>query len=180
MSPSTLLLLLVSCWSTTALRVDQSLLRMGPAPAIAKPKTITRQKTGGGGPGGGGGTPTVQIAKPKLKRVVEDVPMWKVHLLGDEEYEEDPVSRFPHPRCNHVVFSRIFFCRNLPFQVCTVLKQVVPDIENDRQAAERYKEAMLHGKSLLVVAPKEHAEAYVEQLARADPEMIVFAEATEE
>jgi hypothetical protein len=68
----------------------RSFVQCGPAPAIAKPKTITRQKSaGGGGPGGGG--PTVQIAKPKLKRVVEDVPMWKVLLLGDNDYEEDPV-----------------------------------------------------------------------------------------
>ena len=51
------------------------------APAIAKPKTITRQKTSGGKGGGGGGGASVEIAKPKLKRVVEDVPMWKVILL---------------------------------------------------------------------------------------------------
>ena len=96
MMPSKLFVLLgVLVSSCSALRVDPSLLRMGPAPAIAKPKTITRQKTGGGGPGGGGGTPTIQVAKPKLKRVVEDVPMWKVNLLGDAEYEEDPVRLSP-------------------------------------------------------------------------------------
>ena len=64
--------------------------------------------------------------------------------------------------------------------MCDVLKAIVPDIANDRQAQERYQEAQQHGKSLLLVAPKEHAEAYVEQLARADPDMIVFSEAVEE
>ena len=66
----------------------------GPAPAIAKPKTITRQKTGGPGGGGGGGAGAVQTAQPKLKRIVEDVPMWKVILLGDNEYEQDPVRAY--------------------------------------------------------------------------------------
>lgn len=64
------------------------------APAIAKPKTVTRQKTSGGGPGGGGGgAGAVQTAQPKLKRIIEDIPMWKVVLLGDSEYEEDPVCK---------------------------------------------------------------------------------------
>ena len=86
-----------------ALQIDAAMLRTapaaarcsgifcGPAPAIAKPKTITRQKTGGPGGGGGGGAGAVQTAQPKLKRIVEDVPMWKVILLGDNEYEQDPV-----------------------------------------------------------------------------------------
>jgi len=126
------------------------------APQIAKPKTQTKQtfKTAGGGGGGGGGAPGAQIAKPKRKAHVEDVPMWKVILLSDEEYEQDPV--------------------------CSVLVSVIPGIENDRQAGERYQEAMSTGRSLLVVQPKEQAEFYVEQLARCDPEMIVFSQIEEE
>ena len=69
--------------------------------------------------------------------------MWKVILLGDEEYEEDPV--------------------------CEVLKAVIPEIDNLRQAAEKYQEAQATGKALLLVVPKEQAEHYVEQLVRADP-----------
>lgn len=65
-------------------------------------------------------------------------------------------------------------------QVCTVLQGVIPEISNERQAKERYEEAQLTGKSLLVTVPKEHGELYVEQLARADPEMIVFATIEEE
>ena len=47
-------------------------------------------------------------------------------------------------------------------QVITVLTSVIPDIQNDRQAKERYIEAQNTGKSLLIVVPKELGEAYVE------------------
>ena len=145
-------------------------LRLGAAPivqrralspicgATAQPetKTRTRQKTsdGGGKGGGGGGAPTAAVAKPKRKTHIEDVPMWKVILLGDDEYEED--------------------------SVCTVLHQVIPDIENQRQARERYEEAMSTGRSLLLIQPKEQAEFFVEQLARCDPQMVVYSKLEEE
>ena len=61
-----------------------------------------------------------------------------------------------------------------------MLKEVIPEIENLRQAQEKYDEAQKTGKSLLLIANKELGEAYIEQLARADPEMIVFAEMEEE
>ena len=61
-----------------------------------------------------------------------------------------------------------------------MLKSVIPDIQNDRQATERYIEAQNTGKSLLIVVPKELGEAYVEQLARCDPQMIVYADLEEE
>ena len=74
---------------------------------------------------------------------------------GDEAYEPDPV--------------------------CDVLVKVIPDIENVVQAKDKYEEAMGPvGKSLLMICPKEHAEGYAEQLIRADPEMMVFAEIEEE
>lgn len=130
-------------------------IRCQASPQIAKPKTVTKQKTSGPGGGGGkGGGGAAQIAKPKRKAHVEDIPMWKVILLSDEEYVED--------------------------LVCTVLKSIIPGIENDRQAAERYQEAMKSGRSLLITQPKEQAEFYVEQLARCDPDMIVFSTIEEE
>ena len=70
----------------------------------------------------------------------------------DEEYEDDPV--------------------------CEVLQVVIPDIENFKQAKEKYDEAESTGKSMLIVVPKERAEAYVEQLIRAEP--MVYAESEEE
>jgi len=128
-------------------------LRMqGAAPA--KPKTRTRQVTRGpdSGDGKGKGGPAASVAKPKLKRNTEDIPLWNVFLLGDEEYEQDPV--------------------------CEVLLNIVPDIANLRQAAEKYEEAEKTGKALLITVPKELGEAYVEQLIRADP--MVYAEIKQE
>ena len=65
-------------------------------------------------------------------------------------------------------------------QVCTVLKEVIPEIADLRQAQEKYDEAQKLGKSLLLIVNKELGEAYVEQLARADPEMIVYADLEKE
>ena len=123
--------------------------------APAKPKTQTKSKTftqGGDGGGKGKGGGAVETAKPITKRTTEECPMWKVLLLGDDEYEEDPV--------------------------CEVLEAVMPNIENQRTAKEHYDEAQAHGKSMLIVVAQELAEAYVEQLQRADP--MVFAEIEEE
>ena len=125
--------------------------------ATAQPetKTRTKQKTSSGSPGGGGGgAPKAAAAKPKRKTHVEDVPLYKVILLSDTEYEQDAV--------------------------CSVLSSVIPEIENDRQALERYEEAMKTGRSLLQTVPQEQAEFYVEQLARADPQMIVYSTMEEE
>ena len=162
-----LLLVALSLGSVQALRIGavgrpcgvggvarSSVPRCG-ATAQPETKTRTRQKTSdGGGKGGGGGAPTAAIAKPKRKTHIEDVPMWKVILLSDNEYEPDAV--------------------------CSVLISVVPEISNDRQAKERYDEAMMTGRSLLVTQPKEQAEVYVEQLARCDPQMIVYSTIEEE
>jgi len=123
--------------------------QLAPAPQKTKQKVKTNDP-GNGGKGGGGGAPSAAIAKPIRKAHTEDVPLYKVLLLGDDEYEEDPV--------------------------CEVLNQVIPEITNLRQAQERYDEAQKTGKSLLLIVNKELGEAYVEQLARADPEMIVYAD----
>ena len=61
------------------------------APAPLKQKTKQTTDGGGKGPGGGGGGAQLQIAKPKRKLEREDVPLFKVLLLGDAEYIEDNV-----------------------------------------------------------------------------------------
>lgn len=62
---------------------------------LAMPETKTKQRVSTGDPGGGGGkgggSPSLQIAQPKRKVESEDCPLWKVILLGDEDYESDPV-----------------------------------------------------------------------------------------
>ena len=125
--------------------------QLAPAPTKTRQKTYTND---GGGGKGGGGAPSAAIAKPKRKAHTEEVPLYKVILLGDNEYEEGPV--------------------------CSVLHSVIPEIENLRQATEKYDEAQNTGKALLIVVNKELGEAYVEQLARFDPEMIVYADLEEE
>ena len=51
--------------------------QLGAGPAIAKPKTITRQKVGPGG-GKGGGAPKAAAAKPLVKKKEAMEPKWKV------------------------------------------------------------------------------------------------------
>merc|ERR1711924_153013 len=123
--------------------------------AIAKPKTKQVTKTGPPQVAKPQNAQKVTPAKAVPKQQTEDVPMWKVILLGDDEYEEEPV--------------------------CEVLKNVIPDIENIMQAKQKFAEAQgPAGKSLLIIVPQEHAEGYVEQLIRADPEHLVFAEIEQE
>jgi hypothetical protein len=62
-------------------------MQLAPAPT----KTRTIQTTDGGGGGKGRSGPAAVVAKPKRKANTEETPMWKVILLGDEEYEEEPV-----------------------------------------------------------------------------------------
>ena len=71
------------------LRCAPAQAQLAPAPQKTRQKTVTTGPGGGGGKGGG--APTVNIAKPKRKAHTEDVPLYKVILLGDAEYEEDPV-----------------------------------------------------------------------------------------
>ena len=125
--------------------------RMQAAP-MTQTKTKSKVFTQGGDGGKGKGGGAVETAKPITKRATEECPMWKVLLLGDDEYEEDPV--------------------------CEVLEAIMPNIENQRVAREHFDEAQAQGKSMLILVPEEIAEAYVEQLQRADP--MVFAEIEEE
>lgn len=137
-------------WTTPSTQLRARVVAAGAAPQIAKPKTIIKPKTGGAKPA----TPDQKLAtaQPKLQRKSEDCPMWKVLLLGDEEYEEDPV--------------------------CEVLLAVIPEIENRAQAGDKYQEAQASGKALLLTVPKEQAEHYVEQLIRSEP--MVYGEIEED
>ncbi|CAM9280974.1 unnamed protein product, partial [Phaeothamnion confervicola] len=119
-------------------KVGKSKVSLGRAiPQIAQPKTEAAQAT-----------KAAQAAKPKQKQQTEEeeVPMFKVILLGDEGYERA-----------HVVMSL----------------QIVPDTDNVR-AAEIYDEAQTTGKGLCGIYPEEHAELYVQQLTRAEP--MIFAD----
>ncbi|KAF6004343.1 hypothetical protein F1559_000437 [Cyanidiococcus yangmingshanensis] len=80
-------------------------------------------------------------AKPKTKRVTdtEFVPMWKVILLGDEEYKE-----------KHVVES---------------LVKTIPKMDKE-EARRIYKEAQALGESVVTVVAQEHAEFYATMLRR--------------
>ncbi|EOD15408.1 hypothetical protein EMIHUDRAFT_245546 [Emiliania huxleyi CCMP1516] len=129
-----------------AQRAAAATMQLAPAPA----KTKTRQVTDGGGSGKGGSGPAAIVAKPKLMKNTEEVPMHKVILLGDEDYEEEPV--------------------------CEALVRVIPDLKGE--AKEKYLEAQKTGKSLLIVVPFETGEFYQEQLAREDP--MIFAELEQE
>ena len=73
-----LLLLAALASAASGLRVGP--VRMGPSPSIAKPKTQIKQRTFGGTGDGGGPAPGAKaaIARPKMKRATEEVPLWKV------------------------------------------------------------------------------------------------------
>lgn len=61
-----------------------------PAPATkTKRKVVTKPKVASPGPAKP--AQKTNIAKPKRQTSSAYIPMWKVLLLGDEEYEEDPV-----------------------------------------------------------------------------------------
>ncbi len=153
-----LVLVVAACSSCSALQLGGAarcssrarVTMAGAAPAVPKTKTVTR--TAPPQVGKPAQKQKVQNAKPAMKKESAPTPMWKVIMLGDEEYEVDPV--------------------------CDVLKTVIPDIENFQQAKEKYDECESTGKAMLLVVPKEHAEAYVEQLIRAEP--MVYAEIEEE
>lgn len=79
-------------------------------------------------------------ARPTRKTQADEVPMYKVILLGDEEYEE-----------GHVVTQLQ--------KVCQI---------NKNEAARIFAEAQATGSSVVCVVPEEHAEFYVQQLVRND------------
>ena len=77
----------------------------------------------------------------------EDAPMFRLFLLGDEEYDQE-----------HVV-TRIY--------------EIVEDCSED-SAAELFKAAYQGGEAMIGKYPREIAETYGEQLTRSDP--IIYAD----
>ena len=74
------LLVLVALQAPGAAGFRVAPVRMGPSPSIAKPKTQIKQRTFGGTGDGGGPAPGAKqaIARPKMKRATEGIPLWKV------------------------------------------------------------------------------------------------------
>ncbi|GJD05776.1 hypothetical protein Gasu2_02270 [Galdieria sulphuraria] len=78
-------------------------------------------------------------AKPKRKTQQEFVPMYKVILLGDEEYDQ--------------------------VAVVQALLKVIPKMEQ-AEARRIFHEAQSTGESIICIVEKEHAEFYAQQLKR--------------
>jgi len=121
--------------------------------AIAKPQVKTEIKT-----------KTTQKSKQASKRRVrssdpvhrrdddfEDAPMYKLMLLGDEEYDQA-----------HVIE-----------RLCVILEEMDED-----QASSVFDQAQISGKAMCGKYPFEHAEMYKEQLVRSDP--MIYSDLEEE
>ncbi len=121
--------------------------------AIAKPKvgvkveTVTKQKV-----------KSVERQKSKSSDPInrreekfEDAPLFKVMLIGDEDYDQA-----------HVVE-----------RMCEILEDM-----DENHAATVFKSAQQSGKAMCGKYPLEHAEMYKEQLIRSDP--MIFSDVEEE
>jgi hypothetical protein len=93
-------------------------MQLAPAPT----KTRTFQTTDGGGGGKGGAGPAAVVAKPKRKANTEETPMWKVILLGDEDYEEEPV----RPICQLARRKPAATSLRLPVYTCASTPRMPP------------------------------------------------------
>eukprot|EP00551_Chaetoceros_affinis_P006671 CAMPEP_0203671186 /NCGR_PEP_ID=MMETSP0090-20130426/7040_1 /ASSEMBLY_ACC=CAM_ASM_001088 /TAXON_ID=426623 /ORGANISM="Chaetoceros affinis, Strain CCMP159" /LENGTH=173 /DNA_ID=CAMNT_0050536197 /DNA_START=108 /DNA_END=629 /DNA_ORIENTATION=- len=121
--------------------------------AIAKPKvgvkveTVTKQKA-----------KSVSRQKSRTSDPIsrreekfEDAPLFKVLLIGDEDYDQA-----------HVIE-----------RMCEILEDM-----DESQAASVFKSAQQSGKAMCGKYPLEHAEMYKEQLIRSDP--MIFSDVEEE
>ena len=116
-----------------------------PAPKIGRPKTSVKKST----PIFNEPSPTPEtesdagLTRPKMKRKTdtEFVPMWKVILIGDEEYEE----RY----------------------VVQVLVKNIPKLDKN-EARRIYHEAQTQGEALIIVVAQEHAEFFATMLKRSE------------
>mmetsp|Transcript_13801 Transcript_13801/g.18432 ORF Transcript_13801/g.18432 Transcript_13801/m.18432 type:complete len:146 (+) Transcript_13801:51-488(+) len=122
------------------------------APQLAKAKVSLKKDTVLAGPPQKAAGKT-DAAKPKRKTVgdLEEVPMFKVFLLGDDDYDQE--------------------------HICKSLCDIVEDM-NIKQAEEIFQQAQNGGQALICVVCKEHAEHYVEQLLRREP--MIFSELEED
>lgn len=108
--------------------------------SIAAPKPESKQEV-----------ETKKVTKTKRATEIEDAPMFKVLLIGDEEYNRE-----------HVVMS---------------IQSIIPETDNTR-AAEIFEEAQEAGKGFCGTYPEEEAELYVEQFTRCEP--IIYADMEKE
>jgi ATP-dependent Clp protease adapter protein ClpS len=109
------------------------------SPQIAKPKVnignpVSQPQTAAGKPK----TATPDL-KPKQKTQDDETPMYKVILLGDNDYEQ-----------SHVVTS---------------ITKTIPSVKKE-EAIRCFVEAQMTGSSLIITVTEEHAEHYVQQLKR--------------
>mmetsp|Transcript_40113 Transcript_40113/g.107548 ORF Transcript_40113/g.107548 Transcript_40113/m.107548 type:complete len:154 (-) Transcript_40113:54-515(-) len=111
--------------STFSLKVDLGKSFSFAQPEAAKAKTGTKTAS--------------PKATPIEKTQDEDIPLFKVILLGDKEYEEA-----------HVV---------------TQITKLIPSVKEEA-ATRNYVEAQTTGSSVIILCPEEHAEHYVQQLRR--------------
>mmetsp|Transcript_1049 Transcript_1049/g.1369 ORF Transcript_1049/g.1369 Transcript_1049/m.1369 type:complete len:183 (+) Transcript_1049:92-640(+) len=102
------------------------------APVQTLQKTVQKQKI-------------EKVAPPERKTENVDCPMYKLILVGDEEYEGE------------YVVGRII-------QVCDNVKK--------DNAWDAFESAMDKGEGLIVLAPKEHAEHYAKELSKSEPMII--------
>jgi len=109
------------------------------SPQIARPKVsisnpVAQPQTAAGKPK----TATPDL-KPKQKTQDDETPMFKVILLGDNDYEQA-----------HVVVS---------------ITKTIPSVQKE-EALKCFVEAQMTGSSIIIVVTEEHAEHYVQQLKR--------------
>ena len=135
--------------------VSTSALNSSPAPA--KPKVEIGQKTAVtqkvGQKSSVKQTQKAKVSEPVKRREknTEDAPLYKVMLIGDEEYDQE-----------HTIE-----------RMCAIMEDV-----DEGQAASVFTQAQTAGKAMVNKYPFEHAELYVEQLLRSDP--MIFSELEEE
>ena len=134
---------------------QNTVLFAGAAPA--KPKVEIGQKTAVtqkvGQKSSVKQTHKAKVSEPvkRRERNTEEAPLYKVMLIGDEEYDQE-----------HTIE-----------RICAIMEDV-----DEGQAASVYTQAQSGGKAMINKYPFEHAELYVEQLLRSDP--MIFCELEEE
>lgn len=86
--------------------------------------------------------------------MTEEMPPYRVVLLGDEEYEEE-----------HVVIS---------------LRSIIPELKMDaKRATEIFSLAQRQGRELVIIVQQDLAELYAQQLTRCVPIVYAVAEKVE-
>mmetsp|Transcript_22632 Transcript_22632/g.35405 ORF Transcript_22632/g.35405 Transcript_22632/m.35405 type:complete len:169 (+) Transcript_22632:18-524(+) len=109
------------------------------SPQIAKPKVDVGQQLGTTSPQAEGPKTATPKIQPKKKTQDDETPMYKVILLGDNDYEQ-----------SHVV---------------TQITKIIPSVQKE-EAIRIFVEAQMTGSSVIIVCTEEHAEHYVQQLKR--------------